>query len=64
MKTYTVTDAREAGFCVEGIRDFCEKHNVPFRDFIRNGVTAEFLVEVGEIGILEKLEEVQNGRRG
>lgn len=61
MTTYTITDAREAGFCVEGIREFCEKHNVPFRDFIRNGVTDDFLIEVGEAGVLEKLEEARRG---
>lgn len=63
MTVFTITDAREAGFCVDGIRDFCDKHGVSYREFIHNGVTDEQLQALGETGILEKLEEVRDGRQ-
>lgn len=60
MTIYTITDARRAGFCVEGLRDFAEQHNLSYRDFIRNGIDRDVLLGLGEIEIVNMLEKARS----
>ncbi len=36
----TIADARIAGHCVRGVKDWFESYNLDFRDFLQNGISA------------------------
>lgn len=61
MTRFTITDARRAGFCVEGLREFAEKHNLSFYDFVRNGMDEQTLIDLGEEGIVEMINKSREG---
>lgn len=59
MTKITINDARKAGFCVAGLRDFAEKHNLDLRDFVKNGIEESVLIDLGEAGIVDRIREVR-----
>lgn len=40
--------ARRLHYCSSGIRQFCSKYNIDFRDFIRNGIDAKELEKLDD----------------
>jgi hypothetical protein len=61
----TITDARLAGHCVRGVKDWFERHELDFAVFLRDGISAEEFITRGDAlsaRIVElKLEREQNG---
>jgi len=44
----TITDIRKAGYCVSGAKEWFERHNLDFRDHVKNGTDAEILLATGD----------------
>jgi hypothetical protein len=59
----TITDARRAGFCVLGIRDYARANGVAFRDFLRNGIAADDERIAGDAHIERVLAVKRKGTR-
>lgn len=59
MSVFNITDARRSGFCVEGIRDFCDKHGLDYKQVIKNGITEEQLREFEEIALIDIMKQQQ-----
>ena len=59
----TITDIRLAGHCVSGTRDWFEKHNLDFRDMLRNGIDIEIFRALND-GFAQQVIERKEQRRG
>jgi hypothetical protein len=57
------TDLRPAGMCAPGAKKFFERHELDWRDFVRNGIEVEKLIALND-GMATKVIEVANGLRG
>lgn len=55
----TPTDCTRAGFCGTGIMLWAKSHGFDIRDFLRNGVDAERLIETGDPFGLKAVAEAQ-----
>lgn len=44
----TIADVRAAGFCVSGVRHWFAGRKMDFRDFIKNGIPLETVVEIDD----------------
>ena len=44
----TITDIREAGHCVRGVKDWFEQHDLNFKAFLRDGIDAKTFVGTGD----------------
>lgn len=53
MTKITISDVRNAGFCVSGLRDFADEHGLDFRDFVKNGIDSQVLIDLRQQGIVE-----------
>jgi hypothetical protein len=62
---------RAAGMCLTpGVRDFFARHNLDYRDFIRNGIDANKLIEATQsdamalqvVSVARKEQEANNGQ--
>lgn len=60
MTIVTVDHLRECGYCANGTRDFFERHGLDFKDFVKNGIDAQKLLDTQDI-LAIKLVEVANG---
>ena len=63
----TVTDCRRTGKCVSGMRHFARAHHLSLVDFIRNGISAQRLLDTGDhvaIDIVNKVKESRDGHGG
>lgn len=47
---------RTAKLCAPGAKDWWARHNLDFRDFVRNGIAAETLIETGDPDALRVVE--------
>lgn len=56
----TIDDAKNAGFCVAGLRDFAEKHHLDLRDFVKNGIEEEVLIALGEQAVVDRIKKIRN----
>lgn len=43
----TIEDIRRAGHCVSGTRAWFSRQNLDFRDFLKNGISAEKFLATG-----------------
>ena len=59
MVTFKITHARRSGFCVEGIRQFCDQHDLSYRELVRHGITDDKLRELGEDALVDMMLEVK-----
>ena len=63
----TITDAREFGDCIFGLKAFAIAHNLDWKDFIKNGLPASKLLETGDamaielVNYVNKKAETSNG---
>lgn len=66
----TARDVKAAGMCITpGAKSFFKRHNLDFRDFMKNGINAETLIATNDAMALEvvriaqaKLKENSNGQ--
>lgn len=43
-----ISDGRAIGYCAAGQRHWFKKHGLDFKDFLRNGIDAEIVREIGD----------------
>lgn len=60
----TVSDCRQAGHCARGIRRWFEDHGLDFRDFCRNGISAQVMWDTGDGQGRNVVSHVLNKRKG
>lgn len=60
----TITDIREAGFCAGGARRWFESYDLDFRDFVKNGISAEALLATNDSYADRVVEYVRNRDNG
>lgn len=62
----TIKDVRQAGHCVRGAKEWCERNDLDFRRLIGDGLTAREVAATGDEHGLRtvrlKLERTNNGR--
>lgn len=51
----TIQDARNAGYCVAGIRNRFKEYGLDFRQFVKYGITEADLRATGDDAIADKL---------
>ena len=44
----TIDDIRKAGHCVKGAKAWFERHDLDFRDFLKNGIDVDELLASGD----------------
>lgn len=47
MKVY-IRDFKGTGYCPAGQKRFCDAHGIDWRDYVRNGVDAQVLLDSGD----------------
>lgn len=52
----TMTDIRRAGHCARGTKAWFDQHDLDFRDFLANGITAADLAATGDGIALQVIE--------
>ena len=57
-----IEDAVEIGYCIEGIKEFCKRYGVDFRDLVRNGIEADKLLKIDNAMALKVVEYARNRR--
>lgn len=58
----TMKDVRAAGMCSYGARKFCQKYNIDWQEFLKNGIDANELLKTKD-GMAEQVVKVaENGR--
>jgi hypothetical protein len=57
----TMKDVRAAKMCSSGARAFFQKHNLDWKDFLENGITAKRVAETNDAMALRVIE-VARGR--
>lgn len=58
----TMADVRKAKMCSGGARRFFRKHDLDWQQFLREGIPAQTLIEIGDAMGL-KVVEVARGRQ-
>lgn len=61
--TVTIDDARAAGLCTRGGRLWAERHNLDWRGFLQQGISAEALLATGDAMALRAVEQAQRRSR-
>jgi len=58
-----IQHARQLGYCLSGVRQFCKKHGLDFADFARNGIDSDILKQTKDAMAIEmsKLAESEVG---
>lgn len=65
----TISDVRQTGHCVLGIRQWFDRHGLDFADFMRNGIDAETLLATKDglarrvVSLVEQREKGASGGR-
>ena len=55
MKIY-IRHVRNANICRQGARQFAEKYNIDWHDFLKNGVDVEVLLAVNDAQVNQVVE--------
>ncbi len=64
MIKVTVADIRQAGFCVSGIKQFCQQHNIDFRELIKDGIDITELEHIDDIMVKQVIEQaIERGNK-
>ena len=66
MTIITIKHTRAMGYCSEGVRSFCFKHQIDYRKFIKQGISEAELIRVNDAMSLKLIEyakskEASNG---
>jgi len=59
-----IKDAVELGYCIKGIKEFCKRHNIDFRNFVTHGIDADVLVKTGDAMALRVVEHIRGETNG
>ena len=51
----TIHEAVKAGFCVAGIRAWCQRNGVSMREAARHGIPPETIEVAGDLAVLERI---------
>jgi hypothetical protein len=62
MKIY-MRHVREVFMCSRGARQFFDRHELNWTDFLRNGIDAEIIEATGDAMALKVVEVAKNGRK-
>jgi len=57
-----IRDAVEIGYCVKGIKEFCKRYNIDFRDMVKNGIEADILLKIDNAMALKVVEQAKLNR--
>ena len=49
MTTLTVDDARKAGFCCHGQKQWAARVGIDMRDFVRNGIDVGDVIHISDV---------------
>lgn len=49
------------GYCVNGIKGFCDRNGLDFHQICREGIEAEELIKTGDEMALRIVKEAENG---
>lgn len=41
-----IKDAVELGYCIKGLKEFCKRHDIDFKDFVKNGIEADIILKI------------------
>ena len=63
MERITINDVRRAGHCVRGAREWFERHDLDFRDFLKNGIAEREFLKSGD-ALARHVVELKRARRG
>ena len=58
----TIEHAREAGYCIDGMRLFAKQHNLSLRDFIKHGMDEQDMRKLNDC-MANKVIEVAHGKK-
>lgn len=64
MRVY-LRHARQVAYCSLGIRQFCKTYGIDFLKFVREGISAEQLKEIGDplgLRLIEIAQQEINGK--
>ena len=53
---------RQAKMCSHGAREFFKRHNLDWQDFLKNGISAEKLIQLNDAMANQVVKVAQNGR--
>ena len=59
-----ISDAVELGYCIKGLKEFCRRHNVDFKDFVKNGIEADIILKIEDAMAFKLVEYARNKRMG
>lgn len=57
MDRLTLAEVRRQGMCLDGVRRFCTRHDISFKEFIREGVSFERLEQIDDAQLKAVLKE-------
>jgi len=57
-----IKDAVEIGYCIKGIKEFCKRHNIDFRNFVAHGIEADILLKTEDAMAIKVVEYASNRR--
>jgi hypothetical protein len=60
----TIDDIRKTGHCVAGARDWFSRHDLDFRDFLRNGISEQKFLASGDVLAAEVVTATRLRRGG
>ncbi len=54
-----VRDAVELGYCIKGIKEFCKRYDIDFRNFVKHGIDEEVLLKTGDAMAVKVVERAR-----
>jgi len=54
-----VRDAVELGYCIKGIKEFCKRHGIDFRNFVKYGIDEDDLLKTGDAMAVKVVERAR-----
>lgn len=58
----TMKDARAAGICSKGVRDFFQRSGLDYSEFLKNGLPVEEIEATGDLIALRVTKVARDGR--
>ena len=58
----TMADLRAAGFCAAGVREFCARHGIDYRELLRVGTPFDVAERTGDAMVITLIQRLRDGR--
>ena len=55
----TMRDVRACNMCAKGAREFFQRHNLSWQDFIKNGIDSALLEKTGDAMAIKVIENAK-----